>query len=238
MRDQQTSELARDVDAHSLRRLVSGRSNTDLCADDARIACPLFQAEYGGVTPTSALQLRICKINSKLAVTLNKKWHSRMPQLDCYNICAPCFGAECGNIYYAIAMWSLPIAANRIKDGQQCLELRRMAIAPDAPKNTASRMLAIMTRMIRKDRPDIIRLLSYQDTEVHKGTIYAAAGWKAVRTSDFVSWDNHSKRPGKINQSLAPKVRWELAIRESANDKLTHGSRASDVDSTQNCKRG
>ena len=228
MRDQQTSELAQDANAHSLQRLVRSASNPDLCADDARIACPLFQAEYGGVTPTSALQLRVCKINSKLAVTLNKKWHSRMPQLDCYNICAPCFGAECGNIYYAIAMWSLPIAANRIKDGQQCLELRRMAIAPDAPKNTASRMLAVMTRMIRKDRPDIIRLLSYQDTEVHKGTIYAAAGWKAVRTSDFVSWDNHSKRPGKINQSLAPKVRWELQLKASTPNAESRHMRGAD----------
>jgi hypothetical protein len=62
-----------------------------------------------------------------------------------------------------------------------------------------------------------MRLLSYQDTEVHKGTIYAAAGWKAVRTSEFVSWDKHTKRPGKINQSFAPKVRWEYTLRETIN---------------------
>jgi hypothetical protein len=153
-------------------------------------------------------------------VMLNEKWHSRMPRLDNYKVCAPCFVAECNNVYYAIAMWSSPIAANRIANGSQCLELRRMAIAPNAPKNTASRMLGIMARIIRKERLDIMRLLSYQDTEVHKGTIYAAAGWKAVRTSNFVSWDKHSKRPGKINQSLAPKVRWEYTLRESAQQVI------------------
>ena len=219
MTPQETSENTGDAMASFAAAFGSATVGNNFRADDARVACPLFQAEYGGSTPTSALQLHIGKITSKLAVKLNKKWHSRMPQLDCYNICAPCFVAECNNLYYAIAMWSLPIAANRITNGNQCLELRRMAIAPDAPKNTASRMLGIMARIIRKERPDIIRLLSYQDTEVHKGTIYAAAGWKAVRTADFVSWDNHSKRPGKINQSHAPKVRWELAIRESANDQ-------------------
>lgn len=187
-------------------------SNEVFCADDARVACPLFQAEYGGSRPTSALQLRVCRVGSKLAATLNKLWHSRMPRIDCYQICSPCFAAECNNIYYAIAMWSLPIAANRIKDGDRCLELRRMAIAPDAPQNTASRMLSIMARIIRNERQDVIRLLSYQDTAAHKGTIYSAAGWKPVRTSEFMSWRAHSKRPGNIDQSDSPKVRWELDL--------------------------
>ena len=191
-----------------------GLMANDLSADDARVACPLFQAEYGGAIPTSALQLRIVKISSLLAKTLNEMWHSRMPQIGSYNICAPCFAAECNNLYYAIAMWSLPIAANRIRNGDRCLELRRMAIAPDAPRNTASRMLAVMTRVVKKERPDIIRLLSYQDTEVHAGTIYKAAGWRAVSTSKFISWSVHSKRPGRLDQSFAPKVRWELALRD------------------------
>ena len=189
------------------------------CADDARVAYPLFQEEYGGSTPTSALQLHIAKISSKLAVKLNQKWHSRMPKLDCFAVCSPCYAAEHHNVYYAIAMWSLPIAANRITDGAHCLELRRMAIAPDAPRNTASRMLGIMRRLIAKERPDIRRLLSYQDTAVHTGTIYKAAGWTPVRTGAYQTWGNHSKRPGRIEQSRAPKVRWELSMSNSLLDR-------------------
>ena len=131
------------------------------CGDSIRVVHPLFQEEGGGSIPTSPLQLHIGEISSKQAILLNELWHSRMPRLDCYAVCKPCFAAEFENIFYAIAMWSLPIAANRLKNGKESLELRRMAIADDAPKNTASRMLKIMTMMIRKQRPDIKRLISY-----------------------------------------------------------------------------
>lgn len=191
---------------------------TNLCADDARVACPLFQAEYGGSRPTSALQLKIVKVSHRTAEQLNGKWHSKMPKIGMAGCCEPCFAAVCNNIYYAIAMWSRPVAANRIKDGEQCLELRRMAIADDAPENTASRMLRVMKDTIRRERPDILRLISYQDTEVHKGTIYKAAGWNAALVSEYRAWTNaNGRRPQKSVQSEAAKVRWEYTLRESPN---------------------
>jgi hypothetical protein len=184
-----------------------------MSGDGARVAYPLFQTEDSGSRPTSPLQLHIGILPSRKAMELNRKWHSRMPIIEAWNICNPCFGASFEGVYYAIAMWSLPIAANRIKNGEKYLELRRMAIAPDAPKNTASRMLAIMTRLIKKLRPDLIGLLSYQDTGVHTGTIYKAAGWHIARIGEYVSWGEHSKRPGQIEQSTSPKIRWEKDIR-------------------------
>src|ERR1017187_8615826 len=99
--------------------LLGDGQSTNLCADDARVACPLFQAEYGGSKPTSALQLKIVKVNHRTAEQLNGKWHSRMPKIGMAGCCEPCFAAVCNNIYYAIAMWSRPVAANRIKDGEQ-----------------------------------------------------------------------------------------------------------------------
>lgn len=207
----------------------------NICADSVRIACPLFQAEGGGVTPTSALQLNIVTITSSKAAMLNELWHSRMPKIDAYAVCKPCFAALYENRFYAIAMWSLPIAANRIKNGNFCLELRRMAIASDAPQNTASRMLAIMKNYIYKNRPDIIRLLSYQDTGVHSGTIYKASGWSAVRTSEYVTWGNHSKRPGRIEQSTAPKVRWEYELRP-ATKAIEESRTANNSASMQNAQ--
>ena len=90
-------------------------------------------------------------------------------------------------------------------------ELRRLAIAPDAPKNTASRMLRIMARMIAKKRPNTKTLISYQDTEVHTGGIYKAAGWSPV-VKGKVSEKGWNTRSPHAMQSVADKIRWEYAL--------------------------
>ena len=189
-------------------------TNRVMSGDDARVAYPLFQKGDGGSIPTSPLQFHIGRTTYEKARELNKLWHSRMPYLGCASMCNPNYAATFNGIYYAIAMWSLPIAANRIKNGNKYLELRRMAISEDAPKNTASRMLAIMVKFIKRDFSHIIGVLSYQDTGVHLGTIYKAAGWYIARAGDFTSWNIHSRRPGKIEQSTSPKIRWQKEIRE------------------------
>ena len=88
-----------------------------------------------------------------------------------------------------------------------------MAIAPDAPKNTASRMLAWMARGIGKARPWVNRLVSYQDKDIHTGTIYKAAGWVAAEMTEPRSrpW-NHGSRPRNEEQSRSPKQRWEKSL--------------------------
>ena len=175
-----------------------------------------FQFPEGGSIPTSPLQLTFEVIRAQTACKLNAQWHSRFPEIDWSNVVRNkryiCFGANYEGIYYAVAIWSSPIAANRFKDGSLLLELRRMAIAPEAPKNTASRMLSFMRKDITKRFPEIIRLISYQDTEVHHGTIYKASGWRLVETMNKeVKWDKEG-RPRNEVQSHAPKVRWEFEI--------------------------
>jgi glutamate dehydrogenase/leucine dehydrogenase len=76
-------------------------------------------------------------------------------------------------------------------------------------------MLAIMAKMIRKERPEMCRLVSYQDTDVHTGGIYKAAGWKATVASEYNSWTN-AKRIRPKDQSTGDKQRWELEIRPCA----------------------
>jgi hypothetical protein len=176
-----------------------------------------FQFPEGGSIPTSPLQLTFEVIRAQTACKLNTQWHSRFPEIDWSNVVRNkryiCFGANYEGIYYAVAIWSSPIAANRFKDGSLLLELRRMAIAAEAPKNTASRMLSYMRKDITKRFPEIIRLISYQDTEVHHGTIYKASGWHLVETMNKeVKWDKEG-RPRSEVQSHAPKVRWEFEIR-------------------------
>ena len=182
------------------------------CADNVRDSMPLFRSGCGGSTPTSALQLRVCKCNVHRACELNALWHSRFPKIEWSNVVRNrdyvCHIAEHKHIAYAVAIWSSPIAANRLTDGDTCLELRRMAIADDAPKNTASRMISLMRKMIAKDMPHITRLISYQDTEVHAGTIYKASGWTAVARNKGASWTTETRNRNK-EQSTADKVRWE-----------------------------
>lgn len=163
-----------------------------LCAGDARVACPLFQAEYGGSKPISALQLKISKCQVKHACKLNEMWHSRLPLLDWSSVVRHrfyvCFVAECNNLYYATAIWSEPSAANRMKD------------------------------KISREYPQLLRLISYQDTEAHTGGIYKAAGWKNAAETEFRPWLHH-RATDELTQTRAKKVRWEYTLRESANEK-------------------
>lgn len=167
------------------------------------------QAGGGSSTLTSALSLRFETINLNTALTLNRLWHSHLPQLDRRVAAWLCFGARCEDHYYAIAIWSLPVARLLPQSGS-CLELRRFAIAPSTPKNTASRMLGWMVRDIKRKRPAVHRLVSYQDCSVHTGTIYKASGWTPVRTPSGGDW-NHANRRRNARR-IKTKVRWELFL--------------------------
>lgn len=191
---------------------------SNLSADDVRDSIPLFRSGCGGSSPTSAHHLTINKCKVQRACELNEIWHSRFPKIHWSNVVRNrdyiCFVAEYDDIAYASAIWSSPVAANRLKEGKTALELRRMAIADDAPKNTASRMIGVMRKIIRKRLPHITLLLSYQDTEVHQGTIYKASGWYFASKNKGTSWTNNNRKRNK-EQSLSDKVRWEFRLKDS-----------------------
>lgn len=188
-------------------------------ADSMRIMRSLFQAREGGAAPTSALQLFLETIDFQKAKALNRLWHSRLPRMGtgCIdNQPFLCFAAIHDCIAYAVAIWSNPVARNLPQD--TWLELRRLAVAPDAPRNTCSRMLAVMARLIRRLRPNVATLVSYHDTAVHGGGIYRAAGWKSVETPNSNTNWNMPGRPRPASQSEAPKQRWELSLRQGGHD--------------------
>lgn len=163
---------------------------------------PLFQAGGGGSSPTSPLQLHVGPIDKSLFKALNRRWHSRLPE--CGNVFGGlCFGAEYDGIIHAVAYWSTPISYHH--DDGATIELRRMALGPNAPKNTPSRFLRVMTMLLKKRRPDVWRLISYHDPAVHIGTIYAAAGWSCEGAHAQVGW---SYRTGRPEQAPGDKVRW------------------------------
>ena len=184
------------------------------CADSVRVTHPLFQAEEGGSTPTSALLLRFDACSRDTFKELNALWHSRLPMIG-NSHGRVYYRAEYGGVVYAVAMWSNPVA--RLLPQREWIELRRLAIAPDAPKNTASRMLGWMARDIKRRFPEVIRLVSYQDCEVHTGGIYKAAGW--VTPENYISrargWAKSKTgkgREGRTDQAVAPRMRWEKPV--------------------------
>ena len=97
--------------------------------------------------------------------------------------------------------------------GGPFLELLRFAISSETPPNTASNLLSRMTKHIRRLYPEVIGLISYQDTAKHTGIIYAAGNWiRIYQQKKHLSWGNR-KRLNK-EQSKAPKVRWVFPLRK------------------------
>lgn len=181
----------------------------------------LFDIEERTAPPESPKLLDFKVIRAQTACSLNEQWHSRLPIIDWSNVVRNthyvCYAAEFQSEYYAAAIWSSPVAQNRFKNGKQILELRRLAISPEAPRNTATRMLSWMRKDIYKRFQDIALLVSYQDTEVHLGTIYKADNWVSAAESEGIAW-NTDKRKRNEEQSLAPKIRWEYKLRDFANE--------------------
>lgn len=194
--------------------------------EGVRVAHPLFQVEGGGASPTSTLSLWFSEAHLKTAKALNALWHSRLPKF-ARPTCRVAYTAECeaNGLYYAAAIWTNPLA--RMLPQLEWLELNRLAIAPDAPKNTASRMLAWMARDIRKRLPAVCRLISYQDCDIHTGGIYRAAGWVATECGTGGEWNSSSKPRAKVLCG-GPKQRWEKVLYErlEANDTAAESTGA------------
>jgi hypothetical protein len=184
--------------------------------DSIRVVQPLFPVEGEGSIPISPLQLNIIEIPLYIAKGLNKLWHSRLPIYETGFLPThkACFGAEFKNKFYAIAIWGMPNSPSLPYD--IWLELKRFAIAPDAPKNTATRMMKIMEIIIRKRFKKIVKLISYQDCGSHHGTIYKASNWikgREHKGSYSIRFKTRLKSEDNLNKTgFSKKIRWEKNI--------------------------
>lgn len=172
--------------------------------------------EGGGSIPTSPLQFTIVEIPVKQAVIFNGMWHSRLPELKNSFSCKVAYAAIYDNRCYAVGIWGHPVA--RSFNHKPVLELRRMAICQDAPKNTASRMLTIMIKLLKVKFPTLQKVISYQDTAVHTGTIYKASGWYIGRITKAkeIRWgilnkDGSGRKRNPI-VTKSDKIRWERDV--------------------------
>ncbi len=181
--------------------------------ESIRVVHPLFACESDGHIPASPLDMEFGEISVNLAISLNELWHSVLPKTVKSNLLRNkhkvFYAMFYRNIYYASAIWTSPVAGNRLKE-KTCLELRRLTIANNAPKNTASRMLKLMRIDIQKQFSDITRLISYQSLEHHHGTIYKASNWISTSKSNSQQWHKGKKRNKR--QIKSDKIRWELEL--------------------------
>lgn len=185
-------------------------------ADGVRRAYPLFQAEGGGSRPTSALHLFFREIDHATAKALNRLWHSRFPDVGGGNA-RLCHAAEFDGIFYAAAIWTNPTSPKLPQ--REWLMLKRWAVAPDAPRNTARRMHAWMLRELRARFPEVTTLLSYSDPDSHTGTVYRVCGWAEGETTERKSnqtW--HNRRRSNRTENLPPcrVTRWTKQLHKGA----------------------
>jgi hypothetical protein len=177
---------------------------------------PLFMND-APPPPTSAKQLDVVEIDMRWACDLNRKWHSLLPDSDLGNmLCgnmSVAYAAEYGGMFYAVAIWSQPIIA-AMCDGRT-IELRRLAICSEAPRYTASRMMAVMRRLVPKKYPFISKAISYLAIDRHEGTIYRANGWNPIGKVCSARPQRFSGEHGRATAPLqtdSRKQRWEVAI--------------------------
>ena len=161
-------------------------------------------------------EIEIQETRAQIACMLNELWHSKLPKIHWSNVVRNkhyvCYAIKYKHAIIGVAIWSSPVAANRFKDGDKLLELRRLALSDVCPRNTASFVISSMIKDIKVRFPELTRLVSYQDTEAHLGTIYKASNWTAapIQTS-LLDWTT-SKRKRSSLQSTADKVRWEYNL--------------------------
>lgn len=190
---------------------------------DAAVESPLFFDAATVAVPTHARSLTVARCWKPQAVELTRLWHSRLPNTQ-DGPWVVAYSATFAGVIYAVALWNTPSARTLPRDW---LELRRLACSPLAPFNTPSYMLARMARDIRDTMPHVTKLISYQDTAVHEGTIYKASNWTAEWETKPRERDRSTVRAGTnrlyrkdINSTdvaAAGKVRWALTIRKQGH---------------------
>ncbi|MDQ0270750.1 Mom family adenine methylcarbamoylation protein [Cytobacillus purgationiresistens] len=103
-------------------------------------------------------------------------------------------------------MWGRPNA--RQLDQHALLELTRMYLVEEAPKNSESKSLGLARKYIRKNMPEIKGIIAYSSTGMrHEGTIYKADNWFELGRSK-VSTKGWSNRVGRENRDASEKIRW------------------------------
>jgi len=160
--------------------------------------------------PPSARSLEVRPVPYRIARAFVERYH--------YLAYAPpgariCMGAWYGDRLVGVMLFGRPVA--RLEDQKHTLELTRMVLLDECPRNSESRALGLATRWIRGHMPEVRRLIAYADpNRGHRGTVYLAAGWKIVGKTKGGKWSCPS-RPNRRDAAAGPKLKFELPLNRS-----------------------
>ena len=151
------------------------------------------------------MNVRRCQPSEARAVVawLKERHYLRSAPPGFVHVLEVCEGRE------RIGAMILGCPASRKIDCDRVLELNRMFLVDEAPKNSESQALSLMRRHVRTWLPTIRLLVSYSDPSVgHSGAIYEADGWAPFGSTGKKSGYGWRSRPNRSNDPVTPKQRW------------------------------
>jgi hypothetical protein len=160
-----------------------------ISALEARIAMPLLFPPSGAPMNPADLLTDPCQIAH--ANELLEQWDGLLPKA---RPSAYPFAFRChfDGVSYAVAIWDDPDRPN-----PRWLELRALAVSPDAPERTAARFVTGMTAIIHRLWPHHKKVIARREPDINNEFL-TAAGWRASLSK------NDAGRPRK--------PRWEMKL--------------------------
>ena len=161
------------------------------------LAQQTLQFGNGGSIPTSPHQLKIRKGEFKDFSNLLAKWHYKSNKIGggiSYHLVLRFEG----RVYGGIVIGKMRHEKNY---DEKAVELRRMVLHPDCPKNTASYFLSKTIWWLKKNT-DISIVYTFADQTVgHSGTCYKAANFEFVKETPptvHVLWKGKMYHPRSL----------------------------------------
>lgn len=173
------------------------------------------QLSDDGSIPISSLQVSECLLQDiKLFVEQTHYSHSVFGVTSEF-----CFSVKFDGTVVGAAIFGKPAGMGVLKkyseDGKfRCTELRRFVLADECPRNSESKMIAVMLKMLRKK--GVQRILSYADPNAgHTGVIYKATGFKLLGKTakrKHILWKGKKYPDRNVHQTNFP---YHLELREA-----------------------
>jgi len=143
--------------------------------DSVKVTQPSFQMVEGGATPTSTLHIKDMKVYNcefKDISHIFERYHYKGKNMG--GGISVCFKLVYKSEIVGGAVLGKP---RHLKKYPDCIDIRRMALIDECPKNSESYFLGKVVQWIKR-YTDYKRVLSYADASVgHKGTIYKASNF-------------------------------------------------------------
>ena len=142
-------------------------------------------------------------VNKALVCQLINQWHSFRDAPQGWKVA---LALTDGLNIYGVSTFGRPVA--RHEDQVTTLEHTRMALAPNAPRNSATRFMALCRKWIRENMPEVSRLISYVPSDRYTGITYRADNWRIVYENqvETATWKN---RPGRLGNEAKVRTKFE-----------------------------